>query len=499
MEYVIGIDLGTSAVKVLLVDKNGRVKGEWTEPYPLYQPRSGYSEQNPEDWIEKTIAALKNVLQTAKIDPHSVRGLSFSGQMHGLVLLNEKHEVLREAILWNDTRTTEECREIEERVGKEKLLSITQNRALEGFTLPKLLWVKKYEPHIYEQAHTFLLPKDYVRFRFTGHVAMEYSDAAGTLLLDIRNKVWSRQLCHALDIDIGLCPPLVESAAYVGTLLPEVAEQTGLPTTVKVFAGGADNACGAIGAGILSEGRTMCSIGTSGVILAYEQTGNKQFAGKVHYFNHANPNSYYIMGVTLAAGYSFEWFKRTFAPEDSFSEIVKRASESTIGANGLLFTPYLVGERTPYADANIRSSFIGIDASHTKWDFARAVIEGITFSLNESITIIKESGKQVKSVVSVGGGAKSQEWLQIQANIFDTPIEKLKNEQGPGMGAAMIAACGCGWFTSLEECASVFKQVEQIVEPREEETKLYRELFLVYRQIYSQTKEINEQLKKLRK
>ncbi|ANB58195.1 xylulokinase [Anoxybacillus sp. B7M1] len=499
MEYVIGIDLGTSAVKVLLIDRNGQVRGEWTEPYPLYQPQSGYSEQNPEDWVEKTMVALRQVVQTANIDPRSVCGLSFSGQMHGLVLLNEKGEALRKAILWNDTRTANECREIEERVGVDRLLSITQNRALEGFTLPKILWVKKHEPQLYQQAYTFLLPKDYVRFRLTGQMAMEYSDAAGTLLLDIRKKAWSREICELLDIDERLCPPLVESTSYVGTLLSDIAEQIGLSANVKVFAGGADNACGAIGAGILSEGTTMCSIGTSGVVLAYEQTATKDFAGKVHYFNHAKPNSYYIMGVTLAAGYSFDWLKRTFMPEISFSEVIHQAAESPIGANGLLFTPYLVGERTPHADAHIRASFIGIDASHTKWDFARAVMEGIIFSLNESVEIIKRSGKKMKSIVSIGGGAKSHEWLQIQANIFHTPIEKLKNEQGPGLGAAMIAACGCGWFESLEECAATFKQVEQLVEPQEDEAQRYQELFHVYRQIYAQTKEINEQLKKFRK
>ncbi len=500
LEHVIGIDLGTSAVKALLIDWTGKIKGESTEAYPLYQPHSGYSEQNPEDWVEKTITALRKVLQVSNVDPSSIVGISFSGQMHGLVLLSENNEVVRPAILWNDTRTTEQCRWIEKRIGNEKLLSITKNRALEGFTLPKLLWVKKHEPHLYKQARTFLLPKDYVRMRLTGHVSMEYSDAAGTLLLDIRKKEWSQEICQLLDIDIRLCPPLVEATDYVGTLLPEITEKTGLPTSVKVFAGGADNACGAIGAGILEEGQTMCSIGTSGVVLAFEQTGEKEFEGKVHYFNHAKPDSYYIMGVTLAAGYSFDWFKRTLLNDMSFSEIVKRAyGQSSIGANGLLFTPYLVGERTPYADADIRSSFIGVDATHTIWDFARAVLEGITFSLNESVEIIRASGKRIDTVVSIGGGAKSAEWLQIQADIFATPIEKLKNEQGPSMGAAMIAAYGCKWFPSLEHCARVFKEVEQIVEPNNEAVERYKEIFLVYKEIYPQTKELSKKLKAFRK
>ncbi|MED5078363.1 FGGY-family carbohydrate kinase, partial [Geobacillus stearothermophilus] len=279
---------------------------------------------------------------------------------------------------------------------------------------------------------------------------------------------------------------------------PEVAEQTGLPVSVNVFAGGADNTCGAIGAGILAEGRMMSSIGTSGVVLAYEQSGEKDFAGRVHYFNHAEPNAYYIMGVTLAAGYSFDWWKRTFAEDVPFAEIVQRAAESPIGANGLLFTPYLVGERTPYADADIRGSFIGIDSRQTKWDFARAVMEGITFSLNESVEIIKASGKTIDSVVSIGGGAKSAEWLQIQADIFGIPVEKLKNEQGPGLGAAMIAACGVGWFDSLKQCADAFKQVESVVEPRPDAVARYKELFAIYRDVYPRTKELAKRLKAFR-
>ncbi|KDE48734.1 xylulokinase [Geobacillus sp. CAMR5420] len=498
MEYVIGVDLGTSAVKVLLVDRNGQVRGEWTESYPLYQPHSGYSEQRPDDWVEKTIVALRRVWETAGVSPESIVGLSFSGQMHGLVLLDDDGNVVRNAILWNDTRTTAQCRDIEEKVGQDALLAIAKNQALEGFTLPKLLWVKQHEPELYERARVFLLPKDYVRFRLTGHIAMDVSDAAGALLLDIKTKTWSEAIARAVGVDLSLCPPLVEATAFVGTLRPEIAEQTGLPSSVKVFAGGADNACGAVGAGILAEGRMMSSIGTSGVVLAYEQSGEKDFAGRVHYFNHAEPNAYYIMGVTLAAGYSFDWWKRTFAEDVPFAEIVQRAAESPIGANGLLFTPYLVGERTPYADADIRGSFIGIDSRQTKWDFARAVMEGITFSLNESVEIIKASGKTIDSVVSIGGGAKSAEWLQIQADIFGLPVEKLKSEQGPGLGAAVVAACGVGWFDSLKQCADAFKQVESVVEPRPDAVARYKELFSIYREMYPHTKELAKRLKAFR-
>jgi xylulokinase len=419
--------------------------------------------------------------------------------MHGLVLLDAHGKPLRRAILWNDTRTTQECKEIEDQVGLNKILSIAKNRPLEGFTLPKLLWVKKHEREVYDRAETFLLPKDYVRYRLTGDVAMDYSDAAGTLLLNVPGKKWSEKLCRALEIDPGICPRLVASEENVGALLSEVAESTGLSPQTRVFAGGADNACGAVGSGILSDGQLMCSIGTSGVMLGYEKTGSLDFGGKVHYFNHARPDAFYIMGVTLSAGDSLNWFKETFIKEVSFSDIAKQVNRVQVGAGGLLFTPFLAGERTPHADANIRGSFIGIDPSHTKWHFARAVMEGITFSQNESVELLKQSGKVMDQVVSVGGGAKSTEWLQIQADIFDLPVVKLKNEQGPGMGAAMIAAYGCGWFDSLEQCAEVFVQREGIIEPIKENVSQYKELFGTYQKIYEQTKGISRALKKFRK
>ncbi|WP_085524692.1 xylulokinase [Tuberibacillus sp. Marseille-P3662] len=498
MEYVIGVDLGTSAVKVLLVNQQGQVEAECSKEYPLYHDRTGYSEQDPDDWVKKTEAALQELVEQTGIRPATIKGLSFSGQMHGLVLVNEKGQPLRRAILWNDTRTTEECQDIEAAVGLDTFLAITKNRALEGFTLPKLLWVKKHEPDIYQQAHGFLLPKDYVRYQLTGDFAMEYSDAAGTLLLDIANQAWSTEIADKVGVDIQLCPPLVESQACVGTIMPEVSERTGLGPETRVFAGGADNACGAIGAGVLSEGKTMCSAGTSGVVLSYEAAGNLDFGGKVHYFNHAKSDAFYNMGVTLAAGYSLDWFRKTFAEDTSFSELFQKIAEVPVGSRGLLFTPYIVGERTPHADADIRGAFIGADASHMKWDFARAVVEGITFSLNESMNILKNSGKKITSVVSIGGGAKSNEWLQIQADIFNAPIVKLENEQGPGMGAAMIAAVGSDWFASLQDCADAFIKTEKVIEPREEHVSTYETLFAVYQDVYDQTKGLTHALKQFR-
>ncbi|GGH76244.1 xylulokinase [Pullulanibacillus pueri] len=494
MEYVLGVDLGTSAVKVLLVDQKGKVTAECSRDYPLYHEGPGYSEQDPDDWVRETKVALTDLVKQSGVLPDQIKGLSFSGQMHGLILLDEQMQPLRRAILWNDTRTSEECREIEERLGLKTLLDIAKNRALEGFTLPKLLWVKKHEPELFKKASVFLLPKDYVRYCLTGHIAMDLSDAAGTLLLDVAAKKWSDEIAKTFGLDPSLFPPLVESEAYIGDLNKKVAEETGLSVHMKVFAGGADNACGATGSGILSPGKTMCSIGTSGVVLSYEENDERDFNGKLHYFNHAKKNSFYSMGVTLAAGYSLGWFRKTFAAEQSFDHIIANISEVPCGSKGLLFTPYIVGERTPHADSQIRGSFLGVDATHTRWDFARSVIEGITFSLNESIKIMKESGQTITSILSIGGGAKSETWLQIQADVFNTPVVQLQNEQGPGLGAAMLAAVGCGWFDSLEACADAFIETEKTLEPIQENVERYEELFALYQQVYPQSQAISHGL-----
>lgn len=499
MKYVIGVDLGTSAVKLLLINSNGEVAQEVSKSYPLIQEKSGYSEQKPEDWVEKTTEGLKDLIQQFDGNVEDIEGISFSGQMHGLVLLDENNEVLRNAILWNDTRTTEQCQQIYDTVGKEQLLSITKNPALEGFTLPKILWVKQNEPEIFAKASVFMLPKDYLRYRLTGEIHSEYSDAAGTLILNVAEKKWSTEICDLFDIKPELCPPLVESHGFVGTITADVATKTGLSEATKVFAGGADNACGAIGSGILSEGRTLCSVGTSGVVLSYEERNDLDFEGKVHYFNHGEENAFYTMGVTLAAGYSLSWFKDTFAKEEAFESFLKDVGQVPIGANGLVYTPYLAGERTPHADSIIRGSFIGMDASHKREDFVRAVLEGITFSLNETIEIFRENGKMIDTVVSIGGGAKNETWLQMQADIFNAKIVKLASEQGPGMGAAMLAAYGCGWFPTLQECAEKFVETTKSYQPVPENVEKYQKLFGVYKQVYQQTKSLNEQLQEFRK
>ncbi|WP_018664322.1 xylulokinase [Heyndrickxia acidiproducens] len=496
MEYVIGIDLGTSSVKVLLVNREGEVAFSQSETYPLIQTKPGYSEQDPEEWVQKTLAALKAVVLESGVDAGKIKGISFSGQMHGLVLLDADMKVVRPAILWNDTRTIAQCKKIKKQCPQ--LYRITKNEPMEGFTLPKLLWVKENEAELFKKSYVFLLPKDYVRFRLSGDLHSEYSDAAGTLLLDIQQKVWSREICKTFDIPICLCPDLTESHAKTGTIRPEVAAVTGLSETTQVFAGGADNACGAIGAGILSDKSAMCSIGTSGVFLNYKKNVEGNLSSKLHLFSHAQQDAFYAMGVTLSAGHSLDWFKAEFLRGWNFDEMVNEAAKSQLGSNGLLFTPYLSGERTPYSDAKIRGTFTGIDTQHRTKDFIRSILEGITFSINESLELFKAGGTKPSSIVSIGGGAKSDFWLQMQADIFDTTICSLENEQGPGMGAAMLAAVGLGWYPSLKECAKHFVTVKKAVHPIEENAKRYKELFTLYKQIYVNTKSLHEKLYKLR-
>ncbi|UOF90422.1 xylulokinase [Fodinisporobacter ferrooxydans] len=499
MKYVIGIDLGTSSVKVLLINQHGEVWDEVSKTYPLIQKKSGYSEQNPEQWVIQTRSALSQLVQNFQGDVRNIEGISFAGQMDGLVLLDESYHVIRDAILWNDTRTSLQCTQICEIVGEERLLSITKKLPAEGFTLPQLLWVREHEPEQFARAKVFLLPKDYLRYRMVGAIHTDYSDASATLLLDIGRKQWSEEICRLFHLSMELCPPLVDSHTCVGTLSHEFASGTGLSEMTKVFAGGADNACGAVGAGILSEGKTLCSIGTSGVVVSYEANSETDYEGKVHYFNHAKENAYYTMGAVLSAGYSLSWFKNQFASEESFESLLQDLGRVPIGANGLLFTPYLVGERTPYACSIIRGSFIGIDATTSRADFVRAVIEGITYALNESIEILRSKGKRIDTVISIGGGTKNEEWLQMQADVFNATVVKLENEQGPALGAAMLAAYGCGWFDSLETCASVFIKYAKLYKPKPENVHKYHEVYKIYQTVYQQTKLINEQLKAFRK
>ncbi|WP_125765398.1 xylulokinase [Levilactobacillus mulengensis] len=497
-KYVLGVDLGTSAVKVSALDHSGQIVAQESFDYDLIQKQPGYNEQNPEDWVSGTTVAIVRLILNDHLAAEDIEGLSYSGQMHGLVLLDENKKVLRPAILWNDTRSTPQREEIEAKLGDE-FVDITRNQPLEGFTLTKLLWVKENEPDIWAKAKYFVLPKDYVRYRMTGNLAMDYSDATGTVLLDVAKGEWSKKICDTFDIPMSMCPPLIKSVDFAGTVTAAYAEFSGLTTATKVFGGAADNAAGAVGAGILHPNMVLSSIGTSGVVLKYEDNADVNYHGVLQFEDHAIPDKYYSMGVTLAAGYSLSWFKKTFAPAEDFTAFVSSAAKSTVGANGLLYTPYIVGERAPYADADIRGSFTGVDGTHQRYDFVRAVLEGISYSFRDLFDIYEENGGDFDTVVSIGGGAKSPLWLQIQADIFNRKVVSLTNEQGPGMGAAMIAATGLGWFDSLQDCAETFVHFGKTYEPNPENVKKYAKMHAIYKQVYQQTKSISAQLLAYRK
>lgn len=488
-EAVLGIDLGTSAVKIIAVNQKGHVITSTSVPLNLIQTQPGYSEQDPEEWFNAVKTGIYRLNHSDEMKQYKVKGISFSGQMHGLVALDKEGHPVRHAILWNDTRNSEQCKQIRSVYGER----LNGNPILEGFTLPKMMWVRAHEPKLWNKVEVFVLPKDYVRYRLTGKIHMEYSDAASTLLLSPKTHDWSKEVGDTFDIG-DVYPSLVKSTDLVGTIKEHLVSELGFTSTVKVFAGGGDNACGAIGAGVINDNDTLCSIGTSGVIVNVETSNQTHYKNNIHFFDHSVPNTYYAMGVTLAAGYSLNWLKQTFFDNNTFDEIVKQASESSIGANRLLFAPYLAGERTPHGDAFIRGSFIGISGNHSKSDFARAVLEGITFSLYDSIKLMREAGKDITHITSIGGGAKSEFWLQMQADIFNASICKLKHEEGPSMGAAMIAACGLQWFDSLDDCAEQFIDVECIYEPDLQRHQQYETYYNVYKQIYQHTHQLTEAL-----
>ncbi|MBS4460993.1 xylulokinase [Aerococcaceae bacterium zg-B36] len=490
MSYVLGIDLGTGSLKGLLFNQAGKLITTVSRKYELSQPQPGYSEQNPNDWKVAMFEVLDELKATVSDFAEQLVGISFSGQMHSLVLLDEHNQVIRPAILWNDVRTTAQCQQIMATFGDE-LLAITKNIALEGFTLPKVLWVQEHEPDNWSKAHHLLLPKDYLVHTLTGNYSMDYSDAAGTLLFDVAHLKWSDEILSQFNIDAAILPALYQSAQCVGNVTESIASRYDFANPVAVMAGGADNACAALGAGIVKLGRGMISIGTSGVFLSSEENGDADYQGKLHLFNHSAPNLHYSMGVTLAAGNSLDWFKNTFARDLSFETLLSGVGEVPIGSEGLLFTPYITGERTPHNDSEIRGSFTNIDIRHSLTHFARAVLEGITFSLKDAQVIMSETSQRVfTELVSVGGGAKNSDWLQMQADIFNADIITLETEQGPGVGAAMLAALGSGAVSSVEECIEKFVKYDCRYQPIAENVEKYRKVYERYVKVYPALKQI---------
>ena len=497
MQYTLGLDIGTSAVKALLMDQNGKITAENSEEYPLYTPNPGWAEQNPEDWWQSSQKVIKDLIAENEIDNSKIEAVSFSGQMHSSVFLDKHMEVIRPAILWSDTRTSAECEEIYERVGGVKeLAKLVSNPALEGFTAPKILWLRNNEAANFKKLAKVLLPKDYIRYKLSSELGMDLSDAAGTLICDVKAEDWSEELMAKLDLDSSIMPPVLKSIDVVGTVTAEAAEKTGLSTSTRVVGGGADNACGAVGSGIIKAGRVMASLGSSGVVVAQTDQPKADPEGRIHLFNHAVPNSYYMMGVMLSAGMSFKWMKeKMFNDELGYEQLNKEAAAVGAGSSDLIFLPYLYGERTPHADADARGVFFGISGKHQRGHFIRSVMEGVSFGLRDSLELIKARGVEVDEIRLIGGGAKSELWQQITADIFGEPISLLNVEQGPAFGAAIIAGVGAGIFSDFESIVEELVDVVKTVEPIPENKVKYNHDYKIYQSLYGDLKSRFKDLK----
>ncbi|GAB2025167.1 xylulokinase [Lactovum odontotermitis] len=493
MSYVLGIDLGTSSLKGILMTQDGEVVVTKSADYGIDNPKQGYSEQKPEVWVEALEKVLLSLKSAVSDFGTAFSGISFSGQMHSLVVLDENNQPVYPAILWNDVRTSAQCQEIMDKMGA-RLLKITGNIALEGFTLPKILWLQENEPAIWARVKHIMLPKDYLGLYLTGNIHSDFSDAAGTLLLDIEKHTWSKEIVDAFDIPMSILPEVVESTGFIGGLTTEAKEKFGISADVKVFAGGADNAAAALGVGLINEEVGLISMGTSGVVSSYEPK-IADYKGKLHFFNHAVPGAYYSMGVTLAAGNSLNWYKETFGHGLGFAELLADVHTVPAGSEGLLFTPYIAGERTPHFDSKIRGSFVGISAAHEQRHFSRAVLEGIQFSLRDSKDMMEAvKGKKFSRLISVGGGAQNPDIMQMQADIFDAEMLRLTVEQGPGLGACIIAAYGCG-FGSLDELTRKFVHYqEKTFSPISENVKRYEKVYEIWENVYTATAQISHQL-----
>jgi xylulokinase len=499
MDYLLGIDIGTSGVKALLISTEGKIFSSKTESYPLATPHSGWAEQSPDDWWQATVKVIKETISGNPINSSQIKGISLSGQMHSSVFLDEKMEVIRPAILWSDTRTSEQCKEIYAIAGGlDQLIRYVSNPALEGFTAPKILWLRENEPENYKKVKHILLPKDYIRYKLTNERFTEVSDAAGTLLFEVIKKRWSTNLLEKLEINQDFLPPVLNSFDLAGRITKNITKQTGLKLGTPVVAGGADNACGAVGSGITEEGRVMVSIGSSGVVLA--QTNNPQAdqKGRIHLFNHACPNSWYMMGVMLSAGMSYEWLqKKLFNRSLDYTKLDQLAEEIEPGSEGLIFLPYLYGERTPHNDANARGVYFGMSGKHDQRHFTRSVLEGVTFALKDSLELIKDKGVKIKEIRAIGGGAKSRVWQQILADILGEKINLLKVEDGPAFGAALIAGVGVGVYSSFAEAVNKIIKVKKTIFPRIQNTKKYNQYYQLYKKLYYSLKEDFKELKKI--
>lgn len=487
--YYLGVDLGTSSVKVLVTNDQHEIVGDASREYPVYFPHDKWAEQDPADWWTGTVECIKEVIDTLNIPKDGVKAISFSGQMHGLVALDEANEVLLPAILWCDNRTEAECDDITDYFGSAKLSSLVGNKALTGFTAPKILWVKKNHLDIYGQIKHIMLPKDYVNFKLTGDYSTDVSDASGMLLLDVEKRVWSKEMLDYLGLEESMLPKIHESYEVTGCVTEEVKTMLGLEGEVLVVAGGGDQAAGAVGTGTVEEGVVSVSLGTSGVVFAAHETYAVDSDGnRLHAFCHAN-GKYHSMGVMLSAANCLKWWVETINKGVSFEALLAEAEAVEAGSNKLIFLPYLMGERTPYADPDAKGSFIGMTMNTERGHMTRAVLEGVTFGLKDSLEILKDLKVPINEVRVIGGGAKSPLWKQILADVFGVTIQEINTNQGGGLGAAILAATGAGLYKTVEEGCDKMISVTNHVEPIAENVERYEKVYPLYQKLYGDLQE----------
>ncbi len=486
----IGIDLGTSSVKLLLMDSSGKIVNIVTEEYPVSYPHPGWSEQRPEDWYEKTVAGVQKLIREA--DREQIAGISFGGQMHGLVILDRDDQVIRPAILWNDGRTGEETAYLNTTIGKEKLSEYTANIAFAGFTAPKLLWVRKHEPENFARIAKIMLPKDYLAYRLTGVFCTDMSDASGMLLFDVKNRRWSREMCEICGIAPSQLAKCYESYETVGTVLPQVARELGVPASVKVAAGAGDNAAAAVGTGTVGDNRCNISLGTSGTIFLSSKKFGVDSNNALHSFAHADGN-YHLMGCMLSAASCNKWWMDDITGRGDYGAEQKDITD--LGENHVFFLPYLMGERSPHNNPDARGVFIGMSMDTTRADMTQAVLEGVAFALRDSLEVAKSLGLRIESTRICGGGAKSPLWKRIVANVLNLKVEMIEVEEGPALGGAMLAAVACGEFGSVEEAAEKLVKVTDAIEPEPELAEKYERQYRKFREIYPACKPLFEIIK----
>jgi xylulokinase len=508
MSYMMGIDVGTTGTRAVIVRPDGRVMGAATGDHqPMRMAKPGWAEQDPEDWWQATIRAVRAALNTAKLTGADIAAVGLSGQMHGVVLLDKDNVILHPALLWCDQRSQAQCDWITRRVGAQRLIQLVLNPALTGFSAPKLLWIRDNEPQVYERAAHFLLPKDFVRFRLTGEFSTDVSDASGTLLFDVANRRWSQEVLTALDIGPALLPPAHESTEVTGEITRETALLTGLKTGTPVVAGGGDQASSAVGNGIVLPGLTSATLGTSGVIFSYTKSPTLDPGGRIHTFCHAVPGKWHVMGVTQGAGLSLRWFREHLGAAetwyagqsgaDPYDLIIKEAEKIPPGSDGLLFLPYLMGERTPHLDARARGMWFGLTAAHTRGHLIRSILEGVAFSLRDSLEIFKELQIPVRQIRASGGGSRSPLWRQIQADIYGRDLVTLQESEGSAFGAALLAGVGGKVYASVEESAKAAIEIRERVAPEPAAAATYDRLYQVYRSLYAPTRDLAHRLAEL--